>query len=1041
MNVRIRDRVLERLATFACGRPLLVLTVAGLITVFSVAVIVVRGKVSTDLADVLPPNSQEAKLYLEVGEHFAADMLIIAVESDDAAQVEAAKPFVDKLAQRLLTLQDTYAHADGKTNFIKSVDYRVGEELKRFLSEIAEERGYLFLDADARAALAAKLTSEAIDKQMAVNRQRYEAAGADYFRQRIVPDPLDLVAILQSRRAQINGQFKPKEGEAYFISPDGTLMLMLVQATGPARDLSFDKRLMAAIVKAQDDTWDELLEEDREKFAAVREAVSVSHTGGYAVALTDNQVLSEDLGASFLTSLVGVLLVFAIGFGRFRSMGYIGIPLVASVVWTLAVAFLGFGHVSVMSGGFAAILVGLSVDYAIHVYNFYISARARGDDVMQAAKGAVTISGSGIFFSSLTSAVAFFAIMLTSFVGLSEFGLLAGVGVLLGMAAMLLVLPAMLVARSRMKAESPEPLRVFGFGLDHLADLVVKRPWGVTLFSAALSIAAVVFVYTTMTKYFFNSDFRSLRADSPVYDLAERVQRKFGTTLGGIFVMSRGETSDEAIANAYEVRQRARAMQTGRVLTHADWSGSDAGPFHPSISIEGTTARIRRAEIVLPEGMDIKLPEGAEILTRPDGTRLVIYKFMSAAELADWEIEGDGSFLGGVQLRPGATATWKHAVGAEADFTFSVWLIGTVSSATLAIDADRRVTAEAGPRGQKRAMWPPHDDDMTRFTFTSSVSEGIDLVVGRGTIAAMDSVTNYIPPLALQKSSAAFVAAIDVDRITADIETYAPAHGLKARAFQRFVRQLSEMVERASEPTYLTIEEIEGGQFSALLKRYHAPDEEAQGVYRHTVATYLYPEQGELPKAWYQRVRDELLPAGMLSAPRLVSLEVRDIVHKDFSMITVIVVVGVCVSLLWSFRSIGWSLASLLPVVSGVALMLATLLLVKHQLNFVNVLIFPIIVGIGIDYGIHVVHRHLDGASVRNIITETGRAFVLTSLTTMVGFGSLMISRYKGLVSLGFVSILGILFCLYFSLVALPALLVLVGRKTGAAQDGESTPG
>jgi predicted RND superfamily exporter protein len=59
----------------------------------------------------------------------------------------------------------------------------------------------------------------------------------------------------------------------------------------------------------------------------------------------------------------------------------------------------------------------------------------------------------------------------------------------------------------------------------------------------------------------------------------------------------------------------------------------------------------------------------------------------------------------------------------------------------------------------------------------------------------------------------------------------------------------------------------------------------------------------------------------------------------------------------------------------------------------------------------------------------------------MVGFGSLMMSRYKGLGSLGFVSILGILFCLYFSLIALPALIAIVDRrrKLRAATGGEAS--
>ena len=92
------------------------------------------------------------------------------------------------------------------------------------------------------------------------------------------------------------------------------------------------------------------------------------------------------------------------------------------------------------------------------------------------------------------------------------------------------------------------------------------------------------------------------------------------------------------------------------------------------------------------------------------------------------------------------------------------------------------------------------------------------------------------------------------------------------------------------------------------------------------------------------------------------------------------------------------------------------------------------LVGIGIDYGIHVVHWFRRTRSVSKVITGAGRAFVLTTLTTMAGFGSLVLSRYPGLSSFGFVTILGMLFVLSTSLVLLPGLLALVERRAARAR-------
>jgi hypothetical protein len=515
-----------------------------------------------------------------------------------------------------------------------------------------------------------------------------------------------------------------------------------------------------------------------------------------------------------------------------------------------------------------------------------------------------------------------------------------------------------------------------------------------------------------------------------VYDLGERIQKKYGTNLGSIFALSRGATVDEALEAAQKVRERVAGLQEGTCVARAPWPEGASGPFRPEISAEGTAdIRVRRAEILLPEGANPQLAPGVDIITKPDGARFAVYPFRTEEELADWDIQGHHYLMSGMHLKPGTVARWKHAVGAGTSFTLSTWCLGEVDAVSLGTGTATRIRADATERTKKRTGWPPQIEDMVRLTFETSPASGLAFIAERGTIQSLDSITKFVPPLSRQKASAAFVAGIDVERVVADIKRHARANKINPIAFRKFYTQLEEMVERAAEPECVTVKEVADSKFGAIISTYVSHDPGAKNGKPYSVLTRLYPERGELPRPWYLRVRERIEPDGELSAPRLVSLEVRDMVYEDFSLIMILVAVGVAASLGWSFRSVRWSLASLLPVVSGVAMMLATMLLVGHQLNFVNVLIFPIIVGIGIDYGIHVVHRYVDGDSVANIIAETGRAFMLTSLTTMVGFGSLMVSRYKGLASLGFVSVLGIFFCLYFSLVALPALLAIFENK------------
>jgi hypothetical protein len=98
--------------------------------------------------------------------------------------------------------------------------------------------------------------------------------------------------------------------------------------------------------------------------------------------------------------------------------------------------------------------------------------------------------------------------------------------------------------------------------------------------------------------------------------------------------------------------------------------------------------------------------------------------------------------------------------------------------------------------------------------------------------------------------------------------------------------------------------------------------------------------------------------------------------------------------------------------------------------NLVSIGMVPIILGIGIDNGIYLTNRYRDLGPDRvgEVFHDTGRAVVMTSLTTIWGFGSLALARYKGLVAAGALAALGVGFCLLTAIVLLPAL-VEVGRN------------
>jgi hypothetical protein len=155
---------------------------------------------------------------------------------------------------------------------------------------------------------------------------------------------------------------------------------------------------------------------------------------------------------------------------------------------------------------------------------------------------------------------------------------------------------------------------------------------------------------------------------------------------------------------------------------------------------------------------------------------------------------------------------------------------------------------------------------------------------------------------------------------------------------------------------------------------------------------------------------------------------------------------GVLVALYLDFRSIRCTLLAMLPVGLGMLQLFGILGLLKIDVNPANMIVLPLILGIGIDDGVHVVHDFRRRSGPYRMSPSTASAVVITSLTTMVGFGSLMIVSHRGLQSLGRVLTIGVSCCLFTSLVMLPAVLAWATRKqrtpvASDEQEQEQAPG
>jgi hopanoid biosynthesis associated RND transporter like protein HpnN len=149
----------------------------------------------------------------------------------------------------------------------------------------------------------------------------------------------------------------------------------------------------------------------------------------------------------------------------------------------------------------------------------------------------------------------------------------------------------------------------------------------------------------------------------------------------------------------------------------------------------------------------------------------------------------------------------------------------------------------------------------------------------------------------------------------------------------------------------------------------------------------------------------------------------------------------VILAVLWlDFRSIRLSLLAALPLALGMAQTLGLMGLVGIDLNPANLIGIPLILGIAVDYGVHIVHDSLERPGPYRISASTANSVLVDALTTILGFGALMVASHRGLESLGRVLTLGVTTCTITSLVFLPAVLAILGptaAKDEVEQDDE----
>jgi hypothetical protein len=157
--------------------------------------------------------------------------------------------------------------------------------------------------------------------------------------------------------------------------------------------------------------------------------------------------------------------------------------------------------------------------------------------------------------------------------------------------------------------------------------------------------------------------------------------------------------------------------------------------------------------------------------------------------------------------------------------------------------------------------------------------------------------------------------------------------------------------------------------------------------------------------------------------------------------------IAIIVMVLVHFRTLSSVVLALMPVGIGFIWLCGLMGLCHIPFNPANIMTLPLVIGIGVTNGIHILNRYAEERNPGILAKSTGKAVFISGLTTMSGFASLILGQHQGLRSLGEVMSIGVLTCMIAGLTFLPAVLTLwtpwrdTGKKQPSGDNARSTLG
>jgi len=888
------------------AHPVKVLVISGLLVV--VAIVLVGGvefhASRSELAAKDDPEQQRMNRFIE--EAGVAHMLIACVEAREGttASTEELRAFADDLARELRNdpIVDRVFHRVPLDWIFERGLYLADPETLDSAVESFNDQGALletFADSRGLADLNDALTDHlkaGLEGGTSIPADAAERVGtllglleAEH---RLLEAPDAFAADIESRSTMqvLAGDNPQLASGGYLTTRDGNMLFLLVSPSLRDDSLSFLRQFVGAVRERAADV------------AREHEGIVVALTGQPAMAVEEMNSIRRDTWFTSLVAITGVTLLTLVVF-RWRSHAWIVLAALATgVIWAFGAVRLELGYLNMITSSAISTLIGVGVAYGIHPVSEYELEGAHTVDPLATVRESFRRTGAPVTVAAITTSAAFFSILLMQFAGFAELGLVAGVGVLLCLAAARVTLPALLLVygrwRQRHRQTRPRgtPAAVDRFWVEQGAAHVCRFPKTTSI--GALIVTALLGWMATGIE--FNSNLLDLlptKSEALVHQRIMVDESNMSPVAGMVLA--------DSLDDLRELKRRSEA--------------------EPAIQSFDSVLRF------LPEDPERSVPVVARVrglldtVALPDRVDPVVRETLEASL---WRLE---ETLG---------IAMEDAFGAGLGD-----LAGALDEARATVEASARIVAGADDEAEE--SW--------------SLAQEKLRVWAVGVLEELRRAARSEPP---------------------SVEDLPP-----------------EVLERLVTDTgrYLAILEPRGSVFDpAVLDEYVA------------AARRVSPETTGFPIVFHAHSRQ--ITDGFYLA-----------VAVGLSLVLLILIID--------YRNLRDAFLAALPLALGVIWMMGLMKLLGISFNFANLVAVPLIIGVGIDNGVHVIHRvrleGVDGMGV--VLRHTARAILIASLTTMIGFGSLALASHRGLASLGMVLILGVGSCLVTSVIVLPNMLVALG--------------